>query len=215
MSFNRSIRHHTLRSDALLPFFDAIFGVALTLLAFNIPSNLDIQGPSESLLAPIGAYCLTGTIVILYWFKMRRLIVVCRFLHVPQLLCMGQSILLICLFPKLSNLVLRYGSEAGTIFMLSRGQVVNTVYLIVLFFFNALCFVFAWSLTTTHYYKKVNRDILSHIMGGQALGFVLILAMVFAEFFVDTFNNQYIFLVPAVIIAEEILVAFRFSDLRR
>jgi hypothetical protein len=99
--------------------------------------------------------------------------------------------------------------------MISRGQVVNSTYLIVLFLFNALCFVFAWSLTTTHYYKKVNRDILSHIMGGQALGFVLILAMVFAEFFVDTFNNQYIFLVPAVIIAEEILVAFRFSDLRR
>jgi uncharacterized membrane protein len=215
MSFNRSIRHHTLRSDTLLPFFDAIFGVAVTLLAFNIPSSLDMQGQYDNLFLPVLAYCLTGTIIILYWFKMRRLIVVCRFLHVPQLLCMGQAILVICLFPKLSNLVLKYGSEAGSIFLMSRGQVVNTVYLSLLFIFNALCFVFAWSLTTTHYYKKVNKAILAYVLRGQLLGFVLISAMVVAEIFLDSFNNQYIFLVPMVIIVEEVLVASQFSGLRQ
>jgi hypothetical protein len=47
------------------------------------------------------------------------------------------------------------------------------------------------------------------------LGFVLISAMVVAEIFLDSFNNQYIFLVPMVIIVEEVLVASQFSGLRR
>uniref|UniRef100_UPI004047798E TMEM175 family protein n=1 Tax=Cyanobium sp. TaxID=2164130 RepID=UPI004047798E len=113
MIFNRSIRHHTLRANALLPFFDAIFAVALTLLAFNVPEMLHGDTSHVHLFGSILAYCLTGLIVILYWFKLRRLIGVCRFLHVPQLLCLGQAILTICLFPKMANLVLLYGSQGG------------------------------------------------------------------------------------------------------
>jgi uncharacterized membrane protein len=115
MIFNRSLRHHTLRADALLPFFDAIFAVALTLLAFNVPEVLHADASHNHLFRSIFAYCLTGLIVILYWFKLRRLIGVSRFLHVPQLLCLGQAILTICLFPKMANLVLLYGSQVGSI----------------------------------------------------------------------------------------------------
>ncbi len=64
--------------------------------------------------------------------------------------------LAICLFPKLSNLVLFYGSQPGSIFELTKGQIVNTAYLSVLFLFNALCFVFAWSLASRHCYKSAN-----------------------------------------------------------
>jgi uncharacterized membrane protein len=215
MSFNRSIRHHTIRANSLLPFFDAIFAVILTLLAFNVPSMFDMEGQAAYLFTSILAYCLTGLIVILYWFKLRRLIGVCRFLHVPQLLCLGQAILTICLFPKMANLVVLYGSQSGSIFELSRGQLANTVYLVTLFVFNALCLIFAWSLTTHHYYKKANQSMLRHVITSQLLGFSIVLAMIFAEFFLTGFNNQYIFLVPLVLIVEELFVAAQFSGLRR
>jgi uncharacterized membrane protein len=214
MIFNRSLRHHTLRADALLPFFDAIFGAALTLLVFDVPSMLDMSGQYQKLFTPIQIYCFTGLIVVLYWFRLRRLIGIARFLHVPQLLCLGQAVLAICLFPKLSNLVLLYGSQPGSIFELTKGQVVNTVYLSVLFLFNALCFVFAWSLTTRHYFKSASLGILRHVMRGQLLGFCVLLVMVGAVIFSDEFNNQYIYLVPVVIIVEEGLVAAQFSCLR-
>ena len=215
MGFNRGVRHHTIRANELLPFFDAIFAVALTLLAFNIPSMLGMKDYGASLFNSILAYSLTGLIIILYWFKLRRLIVFARFLHVPQLLCMGQAILIVCLFPKMANLVLLYGSQAGSMFELTMGQVVNTAYLVSLFAFNALCIFFAWSLTTHHYYKKGNQAMLRHVIRGQLLGFVLILVMATAELFWDGFNNQYIFLVPFVLIVEELLVATQFSGLRR
>ena len=215
MGFNRGIRHHTIRANGLLPFFDAIFAVALTLLAFNIPSVLEMKDYGASLFNSILAYSLTGIIVILYWFKLRRLIVVARFLHVPQLLCLGQAILIVCLFPKMANLVLLHGAQAGSIFELSLGQIVNTAYLAALFAFNVLCLIFAMSLTTHHYYKKGNQAMLRHVIGGQWLGFVLILAMAIAEIFWVGFNNEYIFLVPFALIVEELLVATQFSGLRR
>ena len=215
MSFNRSIRHHTLRADTLLPFFDGIFAVALTLLAFNVPEMLHGDANHPHLFGSILAYGLTGLIVVLYWFKLRRLIGVCRFLHVPQLLCLGQAILTICLFPKMANLVLLYGSEGGSIFELTRGQLANMAYLAALFLFNALCLMFAWSLTTHHYYKKANQATLRHVIRAQLLGFGFILAMACAEIFSENFNNEYIFLVPLVLIVEELLVAVQFSGLRR
>jgi len=213
MGFNRSIRHHTLRAEILLPFFDSIFGAVLTLLAFDIPSMLDMSGQYQKLFTPILAYCLTGLIVILYWFKLRRLIGMARFLHVPQLLCLGQALLAICVFPKLSNLVLLYGYQSGSIFEITQGQIVNTAYLIALFLFNALCFIFALSLATRR--KKANQVILRHVISAQLLGFGFLLAMVFSEIFSEMFNNQYIFMVPLVIIVEEVLVAAQISGLRR
>ena len=39
--------------------------------------------------------------------------------------------------------------------------------------------------------------------------------MAFAELFSESFNNEYIFLVPLVLIVEELLVAAQFSGLRR
>jgi len=88
-------------------------------------------------------------------------------------------------------------------------------YLSALFLFNSLCLIFSWSLTTHHYYKKSNQATLRHVIGAQLLGFGFLLAMIFAEFFSDNFNNEYIFLVPLVLIVEELLVAVQFSGLRR
>jgi uncharacterized membrane protein len=214
MIFKRSIRHHTLRADTLLPFFDSVFGAALTLLVFDVPSMLDMSGQYQKLFTPILIYCLTGLIVILYWFRLRRLIGIARFLHVPQLLCLGQAMLAICLFPKLSNLVLLYGSQPGSIFELSQGQIVNMAYLFALFLFNSLCFVFAWSLASRHSCRNANQGILRHVMRGQLLGFGFLVAMVVAVIFSDRFNNEYIYLVPIVIVVEEGLVAAQFSGLR-
>lgn len=49
----------------------------------------------------------------------------------------------------------------------------------------------------------------------QLLGFGFLLVMVLAELFSENFNNEYIFLVPLVLIIEELLVAVQFSGLRR
>lgn len=46
------------------------------------------------------------------------------------------------------------------------------------------------------------------------LGFGFLVAMVVAVIFSDRFNNEYVYLVPIVIVVEEGLVAAQFSGLR-
>jgi uncharacterized membrane protein len=98
---------------------------------------------------------------------------------------------------------------------MSRGQIVNSAYLLAIFTYNALCLLFAWSLTTHHYYKKANESLLGHIIRSQIFGFLALLAMIFAEIFWNKFNNHYIFLVPIVLIFEEFLSASWRSSPRR
>ena len=69
---NKAARHQ-LQSSEILPFFDAIFAVAFTLLATSVPEQLTagVAGVGMLLLA-ITIFMLNGLTVLLYWFKLRR-----------------------------------------------------------------------------------------------------------------------------------------------
>lgn len=211
MAFNRSLRHHTLRASAVLPLFDGIFAVALTLLAFNVPDMVDPSMGTRMLLMSLLAYGVSAVVVMLYWFKLRRLIGLCRYLHVPQMGLLAQAMLTICLYPKLASLVLLYGQEAGTLFVLTRGQLANMTFLLALFLFDGICLLFAWSLSTKHYNRQSNHRILHHVISAQTWGFSLLIGMAMLELFTPWFNRQYVFLVPLVLLAEEFAVAREFA----
>ena len=89
----------------MLPLFDTLFGVALTLLAYSLPENLNTSMDADSLLRAIATYLLAGLAVIIYWYKLRRLIEISRTLLIPQLLLGMTSLLLIVLMPRLAQLV--------------------------------------------------------------------------------------------------------------
>ena len=207
MAFNRSLRHHTLRAGAVLPLFDGIFAVALTLLAFNVPDMLAMGMGGHQLVVSLLAYGVSAVVVVLYWFKLRRLLQLGRYLHVPQLILLAQALLTVCLYPKLASLVVLYGQQPGTVFALTRGQLVNTAFLLVLFLFDGLCLLFAWSLTLKHYARTTNRLFLRHGLWAQVYGLLLLAVMAVLELFAPWFNGQYVFLVPVVLLAEEFLLA--------
>jgi len=207
MAFNRSLRHHTLRASAVLPLFDGIFAVALTLLVFNVPDMLAMGMGGHQLLLSLLAYGLSAVVVVVYWFKLRRLVELGRYLHVPQLLLLAQALLTICLYPKLASLVLLYGQQPGTIFTLTPGQLVNTAFLLVLFVFDGLCLLFAWSLTAKHYARITNRQFLRHGLWAQVYGLILLAVMAVLELFTPWFNGQYVYLTPVVLLAEEVVLA--------
>ena len=214
MTFNRSLRHHTLRGNALLPLFDGIFAVALTLLAFNVPDMLNQSMGASLLIECLLAYGVSALVVMLYWFKLRRLIGLCRYLHLPQMALVAQAMLTICLYPKLASLVLLYGHESGTWFALTRGQLSNTAFLLVLFLFEAICLLFSLSLTTRHCNRKESRLILRQVTRAQSLGFVFLAGMALLELFTPWFNRQYVFLIPLVLLAEELAVAREYSNIQ-
>jgi len=211
MAFNRSLRHHTLRASAVLPLFDGIFAVALTLIAFNVPGMLDLNMGAHQLLASLLAYGVSALVVGVYWFKFRRLIGLCRYLHLPQMALLAQAMLTICLYPKLASLVLLYGQESGTVFVLTRGQLANTAFLLVLVLFDSLCLLFAWTLALNHDGRNGRQAIVRHLIRVQLYGFLLLAVMALLELFTPWFNGQYVYLVPIVLLVEELGLALEYA----
>ena len=98
---------HGLRSREMLPLFDGVFAVAFTLLASSVPDQLMTGiGGVTSLLLAIASFFLNGVAVLLYWFKLRRLLVIAHQLNPPQVVLSFASMLTIVVLPKLSALAL-------------------------------------------------------------------------------------------------------------
>lgn len=202
-------------SNEFLPLFDTLFAVAFTLLAYSIPDQLmeGLMGINELSLA-IATFLLSGIVVLLYWFKLRRLIMISRVLHAPQLLIGCISILTIVVLPRLSALALYYGSGRGDLSTWSSSQVVNTMFLGSLFLFDGFCLLFAFSLLCHRPRFAHTATELTIAIQAQSLGFLVLLMMAAMELLFIWFNNEYVLLVPLVLLVEELLVAHRFADQR-
>lgn len=210
----RWTRLHSLRSAEVLPLFDAIFAVAFTLLAYSLPDELakGFAGVNGLLLAIVSSL-FSGVAVLLYWWKLRRLLRIARRLHVEQMLLGFASMLTIVVFPKLSQLALIYGDGTGNLFSWTPAQVVNVLFLGALFLFDGLCLLFALSLRRHPPSQPHNRQLLATAIQAQAIGFVLLLVLASLELAFSWFNNQYLLLVPLILLLEELMVIRRFSRL--
>lgn len=202
MKINRSLRHHSLRSQDLLPFYDSVFAVAFTLLAYNLPDRLN-HGESDTLLDPLGWYILIGMAVFLYWLKLRRLVLLDRVVQLPQLGLIAAGLLIVVLVPKLASLVLSHGVGKGNIFHWTLPQIVNTTFLGMLLLFNLFCLLYALGLRRRRNHRRQNRSVLTSVVASQWLGMASMVVLMALQLLFPWFDNQYVFLLPLILIAEE------------
>jgi uncharacterized membrane protein len=207
----RSLPHHQLTAANVLPMFDGVFAVAITLLASSLPNSLDAMNDAGQLLFPILSFELVGIAVLLYWFKLRRLILMARSLFVPQLLLGVFALLTIVVMPKLASLVIYYGNGNGSLLNWTLSQQVNVSFLVALFFFDGLTMLFALSLRNHPVRSGGSRQELAIALQAQVFGFGVLLLLAIMELFLVWFNNEFVGLVPLVLVAEEAFVAHRFA----
>ena len=205
MKINRSLRHHSLHARDLLPFYDSVFAVAFTLLAFNLPDRLS-SGESGRLLDPLAWYVLMGLAVFLYWLKLRRLVLLDRSVQLPQLGLIAAGLLTVVLIPKLASLVLSHGAGAGTVFNWTLPQIVNTTFLSILILFNLCCFFYARGLNRRRNHLRRSSAVLRSVMSSQWLGMVGMVILMVLQLLFPWFDNQYVFLLPLLLLAEETIV---------
>lgn len=206
------LRYHVLPASALLPLFDGVFAVALTLLAYNLPDSLRSTQDAPRMLATVVGYGLSGVAVLLYWFKLRRLIVLAGFLRVPQLLLVFQGLLTIVLFPKLTDIVLMHGDGRGSFQAWTPAQIANTLFLGALLLVDGLCLLLALSLLKRRHLRRGRRELIRTALLAQAAGFLFLAVLGGLELLFEWFNNQYVLLVPLTLLVEELVVAWRIVD---
>lgn len=202
-----------LRTSLVLPLFDSIFAVALTLLAFAIPDDVMSTMDVDRLAISVGIYLLSGLTVLIYWFKLRRLLYLSRSLNAVQIALGLSCLLVIVLLPKLGQLVVLHGSGSGDFHNWTPAQIVNTIFLGALLLFDLLCVALSLSLTVTGRLAKSTRQRLRLAIRYQICGFAVLLFLGILELALPWFNTQYVFLVPIVLLLEEWLTAYRFASI--
>lgn len=205
--------HVLLSSASVLPLFDSVFGVALTLLAFSVPDHLMGAMDVSRLFLSVSIYILTGVAVLAYWYKLRRLMEISRVLLLPQLLVGLLCLLVIVLIPKFVQLVVVYGNGSGDLFNWTTSQIVNTTFLFALFLFDGLCLVFSLSLFAHPEVESSERRKLKLAARIQFIAFCFLFVLGVLELALTTFNNEYVLFVPAILIAEEIATARQLARL--
>ncbi|MEI6031998.1 MAG: TMEM175 family protein [Synechococcaceae cyanobacterium ELA739] len=207
-----AIHNHGLRSLEVLPLFDGVFAVAFTLLASSVPEQLMMgRDGVGSLILAIASFLLNGVAVLLYWFKLRRLVVIARHLTSAQVALGFVSMLTIVVLPKLSALAMVYGNGTGSLFAWTPAQEVNMVFLGALFLFDGFCLLFALSLRRHGPRAGHTQQELMTAIQAQVIGFTALVTLGAMELLFSWFNNQYVLLVPLVLLLEELLVARSFS----
>lgn len=206
-------RASLIRSSTVLPLFDSVFGVAFTLLAFSVPdtvmSNMDVGLLGLS----ITIYSLSGIAVLIYWFKLRRLVQLARLLLLPQLVLGLVSLLLIVLLPKLVQLVVLHGNGTGNFENWTPSQIVNTIFLASLLLFDALCLIFTLSLMTHPHVRKEEQSRIRQAAWIQGWGTLALAFLGILELGLTWFNTEYVLLLPVILIAEEWFLSRRFARL--
>ena len=85
----------------------------------------------------------------------------------------------LCLFPRLANLVLVEGLEPDSIGLVSRGQIVDSASLLVIFACDLLCLLSACLFVDeSPPLHKTNELLLDHDIRGQRFGFLDMLVMI-------------------------------------
>ena len=207
MKMRRSLRLHTLRASEVLPFYDSVFAVAFTLLAYNLPDRLMAMAAGAKLLHSMSVYALAGVAVFLYWFRLRRLIEVDRYLQPLQLGLVALALMVVVVLPKLASLVLSHGAGSGSIVNWSQAQVVNTLCLSFLVLINLICLLYARSLQNQRVHRSGHSRFLNGVIRTQTIGLYLNLALIVLELSFTWFDTQYLYLLPLTLIAEEIVIA--------
>lgn len=195
--------HHRLPTNAVLPLFDSLFAVAITLLAYSVPDHLMTAMDALKLGQTVSLYMLTGVAVTLYWYKLRRLIHITRLLLPTQMILGMLSLLLIVMMPKLAQLQAIEGGGFGDLYNWTPSQIVNTIFIFFLAFVDGVCFAYARSLTSHPFIRSKDRQGLRSRLQVQAGGFVAMIGLGVLEIVSSQFNSEYLLLVPLILLVEE------------
>jgi uncharacterized membrane protein len=206
--------HHRLPTNAVLPLFDSLFAVAITLLSYSLPDHLMSTMDAVKLGQTVSLFMLTGVAVTLYWYKFRRLIHITRVLLPTQMILGMFSLLLIVMMPKLVQLQAIEGGGSGDLTNWTPSQIINTIFIFFLAFVDGVCFVYARSLIKQPFIRSRDRLTLRPRLQAQAAGFAVMIGLGILEILSSQFNNEYLLLVPLTLLIEEWWLGARLSRIQ-
>ncbi|MEM9074331.1 MAG: TMEM175 family protein [Myxococcota bacterium] len=98
----------SLNNEAMGAFIDAVYAIAITILALEIPSQVESGGELARI---VGEYIVTFAILFTFWAQHRRLNADHGTFTRSLLWLNGWIMLLVCLIPRATTMVFEYGGD--------------------------------------------------------------------------------------------------------
>jgi uncharacterized membrane protein len=136
--------------EAVGAFVDAIYAIALTILALEVPSELDDSFAAQHFGLVLLEYAVAFAILFAFWIQHRRIVGFHERLDRGALWLNGLVLLLVCIIPRATMLVFEHGGDVTLAGMtgaalggtaLSEAQIVDLLYVIVVVAADALLLV--------------------------------------------------------------------------
>lgn len=164
-------------------------------------------GEVQKVYSALMTYALAASTVMLYWFKIRRLLLFTDVLHLLQQFLLCIWLFAIVLVPKFVGLVIDNSGSSGTVHHWTSSQTINCLMLTTYFITDLSCLLFALFLRSCDY-LLLRRQSLVKLIHTQVVIFLLMCSLIITELFSIKFNGECIYIVPVVLLMEEFWVSF-------
>jgi hypothetical protein len=115
------------------------------------------------------------------------------------------------MMPKFAQLVATQGGGVGDLNNWTPSQIVNTIFVFFLGFVDGVCLAYGQSLFRHPYIRDRDRKAIKVRVQVQLAGFALMIGLGILEITSTRFNNEYVLLIPLILIAEEWWLGKRLS----
>ncbi len=128
-----------MQKEYLGTFIDAIYAIAITMLALDIPVEIKSHDAEtiRSLVAVLIQYSLSFAMLFGFWLQHRQVNQKIT-LNRVSIWISAALLLLITLIPRVTTLVYEHGSQSGTIFQFNFSEAINILFIFILLIADAL-----------------------------------------------------------------------------
>ncbi|MFT5138822.1 MAG: putative membrane protein [Lysobacterales bacterium] len=202
--------------DAVGAFVDAVYAIAVTILALEIPAELDAEFSLASFVGVLLDYAMSFVIIFSLWLQHRRINEYISTYNRPAVWLTGLILLLVCLIPRATTFVFDYGGNV-TIAQLeqslahgagwSRAEIVDITYVGIV-----LAADFSLLLLSRFAYLKEQKPDFKAVHRSKSTITTLTVVVLGLSFLTPFENRYFLLLMPLILMFENQLAGLIFRS---
>lgn len=198
-------------TSTLLNMVDGVFAVAITLVPASLPNALPDAGGAPYVVTTL-SIILIATTMLLLWYKIRNLVHLNNKLTPLEMVLLGVILSVVVMIPKSAFISIHFGGNEGNFWLWSDSQWVNFQYQLLFLLVDAAAFLLSIKTLRSSAAQAYPRHIRRWVLGIEALGLCLFVALFLAENLIITINGVFVFVAPAVLFLEELLCTLKLKQ---
>ena len=204
----------TVGKETLGTFVDAVYAIAMTILALEIPGELNETAELQQFTSLLLDYALSFIVLFALWMQHRRIINHARVERHSLVWLHGLVLLMVCLIPRATTLVFSYGGDVVLSQLheslwegeWSRAEIVDLFYVSLVAFADLLLLLLA------RLSLQGGNAAAAHVWRAKRTMSLVVIGVLGISFLLPVENRLVLLILPLVLLAEHRLAASSLAD---